>query len=200
MGELLAPKPRHPLSVLWKNLLLAGAAVASFALTPAFAQLDPKDSDEVLTGDRKRETMRDLTGVEVVIEPVRPDAEQDGLSTSKLRSDVEAQLHEAGIRILSTEERRTEPGHPYLYVSITTVKTGSLYAYAIDISLNQTVTLTRHPSIQTFAPTWSVQASGLISASHLATIFEQVRGYVSKFIRDYSSINPEERALKLLTR
>ena len=156
------------------------------------------EPEELLTGDRKRETMRDLTGVEVVVEPMPPDAEQDGLSTSLLQAEIEAQLQQAGIRVFTAEERRSQPGRPFLYLSITTVKNGGIYSYAIDLSLNQTVILSRHRSIATFAPTWSMQAAGMVSASHVGLIQEHLREGMSRFIRDYSSINPEEQSLRLM--
>ena len=149
----------------------------------------------VLTGERKRETLRDLTGVEVVVEQIPVDAERDGLSTNKLKSYVESQLDGAGIRVLSHEERRTQPGHAYLYVSINTVKTKSIYSYAIEISLNQTVRLTRHPTIATFAPTWSAQVTGTTTPEHLNTIQEDVSDFVQAFINDYLAMNPREETV-----
>lgn len=151
-------------------------------------------STVVLTGERKRETLRDLTGVEVVVEQIPADAERDGLSTNELKSYVESQLDGAGIRVLTHEERRTQPGHAYLYVSINTVKTKSIYSYAIEISLNQTVRLTRHPTIATFAPTWSAQIAGTTTAEHLDTIREDVSNFVQAFIHDYHSMNPREES------
>jgi hypothetical protein len=161
------------------------------------AALPQTDSSAILSGERKRETLRDLTGVEVVVEQVRSDAEQDGLSASQLKRQVESQLDQAGIRVLSPQERLTQPGHAYLYVSINTVKTASIYSYAIEISLNQTVRLTRHPTIATFAPTWTAQVAGTTTVSQLHTIRESVIHYVDAFIHDYLAMNPrEETALR----
>jgi type II secretory pathway component PulM len=152
-------------------------------------------STVILTGERKRETLRDLTGVEVVVEQIPADAERDGLSTSQLKKYVESQLGGAGIRVLTHEERRTQPGHAYLYVSINTVKTRSIYSYAIELSLNQTVRLTRHPTIATFAPTWSAQVAGTTTAEHLDTIREDVSDFVQAFINDYLAMNPREETV-----
>jgi hypothetical protein len=151
-------------------------------------------STVILTGERKRETLRDLTGVEVVVEQLPADAERDGLSTNQLKTYVESQLDDAGIRVLTHEERRTQPGHAYLYVSVNTVKTKSIYSYAIEISLNQTVRLTRHPTIATFAPTWSAQVAGTTTAEHLETIREDISDFVQAFINDYLAMNPREDA------
>jgi hypothetical protein len=152
-------------------------------------------STVILIGERKRETLRDLTGVEVVVEQIPADAERDGLSTSQLKKHVESQLGGAGIRVLTHEERRTQPGHAYLYVSVNTVKTRSIYSYAIEISLNQTVRLTRHPTIATFAPTWSAQVAGTTTAEHLDIIREDVSDFVQAFINDYLAMNPREETV-----
>ena len=175
----------------WGLLFIGSLTVFSPLL---FAALPHADSSAILSGERKRETLRELTGVEVVVEQVRPDAEQDGLSTGQLKTQVEAQLSQAGIRVLSSQERLTQPGHAYLYVSVNTVKIASNYSYAIEISLNQTVRLTRHPTIATFAPTWTAQVAGTTPASQLHIIRENVIHYVQTFIHDYQAMNPREDA------
>ena len=149
-------------------------------------------ADGVLSADHKRETLKDLTGVQVIVEPLPQDAEQDGLRGDEVRKAIETQLNQAGIRVLSAEERSTQPGFPFLYVSINTVKTTSVYSYALAISLNQTVHLTRHPTIATFAPTWSAQASGAISASQVHAVADHVREFVERFIQDYHAMNPQD--------
>ena len=150
-------------------------------------------ADAVLSTDHTRETLKDLTGVQVIVEPLPQEAEQDGLRSADVQEAIETQLQHAGIRVLTAEERRTEPGFPFLYVSITTVKTESIYSYALAISLNQTVHLTRHPTIATFASTWSAQASGAISASHVGAIADHVQEFVGRFVSDYQAMNPADR-------
>lgn len=172
---------------MWSMFLAAW-----IGLGPHLLALGSMQSTVILTGERKRETLRDLTGVEVVFEQIQADAERDGLITNQLKSYVEEQLGGAGIRVLTHEERRTQPGHAYLYVSINTVKTKSIYSYAIEISLNQTVRLTRHPTIATFAPTWSAQVAGTTTSEHLDIIREDVSDFVQAFIHDYLAMNPQE--------
>lgn len=184
---------------LWESSTarkLGGLALAIWiGLWNPFPAFSATQSTVILTGERKRETLRDLTGVEVVVEQIPADAERDGLSTAQLKNYVESQLDGAGIRVLTHEERRTQPGHAYLYVSINTVKTKSIYSYAIEISLNQTVRLTRHPTIATFAPTWSAQVAGTTTAEHLETIREDVSDFVQAFIQDYLTMNPREETV-----
>ena len=41
-----------------------------------------------------------------------------GLTQAQVKTDVELQLRKAGVRVLTEEECRTTPGHPYLSVDI----------------------------------------------------------------------------------
>lgn len=157
---------------------------------PGFPAVAHVNADSVLG---KRETLRDLTGVQVIVEPLPDETERAGLKAERLQHDIEGQLSHAGIRVLSEDERRNQPGFPFLYVGVTTVKSAATYSYAIDISLNQTVNLTRHPTIATFAPTWTVQATGVVSESRLTAIADHVHDFIGRFIEDYRTMNaPEE--------
>ena len=105
----------------------------------------------------QRATLAGLTGVEVVVEELNPGVEQDGLTRSTLRSDVELKLRQAGIHVLTSTERTASPGSPYLYLRITTVKNRvSIYGYHIAIELRQLVRLTRNSGITSWAATWVV--------------------------------------------
>ena len=110
----------------------------------------------ILYGEGKRDTLRDLTGVEVVVESF----DLEGFSSTSLKNDIESQLAQAGIRVFRNKERLDQPGLPYLYVRMSLLRTDLIYSYGLEISLNQTVTLTRYPSISIFAPTWWVHGGG----------------------------------------
>ena len=63
---------------------------------------------------KAKETLRGLPGVAVVIEPLHPTTERDGLTQHQLQTEVEQQLKNAGIRVLTQEEWKKTPGAPYL--------------------------------------------------------------------------------------
>src|SRR5262245_42188530 len=141
--------------------------------------------------DRAKETLRGLPGVTVVVEPLQASAEQDGLTRRLLQDEVEHQLQAAGIRVLTQDEWRRTPGSPYLYVSVSALKkSNGLYAYSIEVCLNQLVTLLRNQDIQEFAETWETREVGTVGKERLATVQESVAAHVSIFIRDYFSVNP----------
>jgi hypothetical protein len=156
------------------------AAILAFAVTVA-AEMP----------DRARETLRGLPGVTVVVEPLSPGAEQDGLTQSQLRTEVEQRLRKAGIRVLTKEEWQNTPGSPYLYINVAALKKNyGLYAYAIEVCLNQLVTLIRDQDIQEFAETWETREVGTVGEERLPTVRNSVVAHVDEFIRDYFTVNP----------
>lgn len=144
----------------------------------------------LLVGEGKRETLRDLAGVEVVVESLR----EEDLPGHDLHAEVEAQLEEAGIRVLREDERLHQPGFPYLYVRVAVLHTAPASSYLLEVSVNQTVTLTRQPSVAMFVPTWSVEAIGLMNPFNPTRLRETIREYVEKFIQAYRAANAPERA------
>lgn len=157
------------------------------SITTASAQTG---ASGILFGEGKRDTLRDLTGVEVVVESL----DVDGLSSSFLKSEIEAQLDQAGIRVLRNKERLNQPGYPYLYVRLSLLNAEPVHTYFLEISLNQTVTLTRYPSISTFAPTWWVHTVGVMSPLDVPTLQTAVHDYLVKFVQAYQAVNPPENA------
>jgi hypothetical protein len=79
-----------------------------FNLAPnAFAQ---DDADT-------RPTLRGFSGVYVVVEPLSPQIENEGLTTDQLQKDIVEKIRTAGVKVLSKEEFFKTPGKPYLYVN-----------------------------------------------------------------------------------
>ena len=142
---------------------------------------------------RERATLAGLTGVEVAVEPMDPDAEKDGLAQSTLRTDVELTLRQAGIRVLTSDGRLAAPGMPYLYLSVGTAKNEpGFYAYDIDLELKQEVRLTRNPAITSMATTWSAPGwVGAVGSRNLSKVREGVRDVLDQFLNAYLAANPK---------
>ena len=149
--------------------------------TQASAHMPPK----------AKETLRGLLGVAVVVEPLHPTTERDGLTQHQLLTEVEQQLKNAGIRVLTQEEWKKTPGAPYLYVNVAALKKSyGLYAYAIEVCLNQLVMLMRDQQTQEFAETWETREVGTVGKKQLPTVRNSVAAHVAIFIRDYFTVNP----------
>ena len=162
---------------------LAVMIVLALALT-ALGQDDPS----------ARATLRGLAGVNVVIEdlPLELDAERAGLTRATLQADTEAQLREAGIRVLNDSEWQTAPGRPWLFVRVRTMRPNAatpVYAYVISVDLMQRTTLARDPSIHAIAMTWTTGQIGTVGGTHLSRVRESLRTHVDTFISAYWAVN-----------
>ena len=71
------------------------------------------------------ETLRGLKGFSVIIEELRDDITQAGLTHSILKTDVELKLRKAGIRVLPEDEFLTPGSVGGLTVTVNVLKTAS---------------------------------------------------------------------------
>ena len=173
--------PGRALQIIWLCLWVCASSTAS-------AQMG---ANGILFGEGKRDTLRDLTGVEVVVESL----DVEGLSSARLKAEIESQLDHAGIRVLRDKERLNQPGYPYLYVRLSLLHADPVHTYSLEISLNQTVTLTRYPSISVFAPTWWVHAVGAMNQLDVSALRTTVHDYLGRFIQAYQAVNPQDNAI-----
>lgn len=138
-----------------------------------------------------KETLRGLKGVFVLIEPLKPEIEKDGLTESQIQTDVELKLRLAGIKVLSKEEQVMSPGSPYLYVipHIRKMDYNRGYLYTISVEFCQKVYLERDLKISSVATTWSTGCLG--TDPDLNSIRTVIKDQVDIFINDYLAVNPK---------
>ena len=98
--------------------------------------------------DPEAESLRGLSGVNVLVENLSDSAKRAGLEKNSIQTDVELKLRLAGIKVLTDEEWLYAPGDPYLYVNLTVVWAGGICAYGIDVELKQTALLDRVQTIR----------------------------------------------------
>jgi hypothetical protein len=140
----------------------------------------------------KRDTLRGLTEVSVLVEHLPDDIEREGLSREHLQRDIEVRLRMAGLRVLTTAEIAKSPGAPYLYVAVYAITGPSVNvnAYAIALTLKQLVQLSRNPTTELFVTTWEGPAlPGLLSAPRVLDIRNRISEAVERFIIDYQTVN-----------
>ncbi len=137
-----------------------------------------------------KDTLCGLKGVMVFIEDIEVDVENHGLTKSLLKKEVESRLRQADIPVLTADEAFNIPGKPYLYLNLTTHNTGiELYSYSIRIEFNQDVSMIRDPSIKASATTWIANVVGIVGASNLPAVTEDVTQLTNNFIHDYLAAN-----------
>jgi hypothetical protein len=139
-----------------------------------------------------RPTLRGFSGVYVVVEPLSPQIEKEGLTTDQLQKETEAKIRTAGVKVLSKEEFLKTPGKPYLYVntSISILRTQiTRYIFYIRLEFNQEVSLMKAPGTIVPAATWSTGGWGIDFS--LENIRDILKNQVDKFIDAYLAMNPK---------
>jgi hypothetical protein len=141
----------------------------------------------------KRDTLRGLREVSVLVEYLPDDVEREGLSQEHLTRDIEVRLRQAGLRVLTISEIAKSSGAPYLYVAVYPLPGPSVNfnAYAIGLTLKQLVQLSRSPTTEFFATTWEGPAPlSSLSAPSVLDIRTRLSDAVERFIIDYQAVNP----------
>jgi len=161
-------------------LLLLSVVIAS----PAVGQ-----GDDMLA----RGSLSGVGNVRVVIESPGPEAEGEGLTSQRLRTDVEVKLRTAGVPVSDDSTR----GGPFLYLNVGVFRghqesIKGLYAYNVEVSFYQAVSLERLPSYHPLGRTWSVSALGMVGQNHMVDgIRDAVRDLADLFINAYLAANPK---------
>lgn len=101
-----------------------------------------------------------------------------------IQTEVEVQLREAGIRILTEEEWNVEPGKPWLVVFAT--------VYDAHAEFRQQVQLTRNPSIMTVGETWRTAGEVVLNyPDSPSALHRAVREQVMMFVNSFLAANPK---------
>ena len=163
-----------------KRLILIIGLVMVFSVGGNVYAIDDKTS---------RETIRGINEVNVNID-MRPFfLENEGLSESKIKKDVELKLRLAKIRVLTREEFKKEKRRSLLNININGTKgPEGLLLYEIGVQLMQDVSLVRKPNFTFLASTWEVNFVGL---GEIKEIQNSIKDTVDAFINAYLSVNPK---------
>jgi hypothetical protein len=146
-----------------------------------------------------RATLRGLPGVRVYISPLSSDIERAGLSLQQLQTDVELRIRQAGIPVLTEEERRVTLAQPWLNVQLIfvphpiTVPIANVavmqYIFSIHIEVRRRASFPPDFSSADVA-TWSTSFAGFVGEKALEGFRNYVRDIVDQFINAYLSVNP----------
>jgi hypothetical protein len=133
-----------------------------------------------------RGTLRGLKAVNVVIDPIHPELEQQGLTREVLRARIEKMLQAAGVPVDSNALEFLA-----LRVVPAREKRGP-YCISITLSLYQPVVLVRNREIKTATDTWQVATLWAIQPK---AVFESAASAVdqlaARFTEVYQSENPQ---------
>jgi hypothetical protein len=128
--------------------------------------------------------------------PHRLDEAQRPELLKMVEADATAKLQEAGIPVFRLADNRDneKAGDPRLVISVPMDEPNSSMSLQTEVKLCQKVRLSRDPSIETDAVTWSREGS--VSGPRLrdSRVRQQIAGLIDRFIQDYQSVNPRQSA------
>ena len=143
----------------------------------------------------ERVTLAGLTRVHVVVNELSAEAEREGLTRSSLQAELESQLRQAGLRVLTADEALKSVGRPTLELRVNLIPSGEapqLYVYSVDLALRQQIRLTRDRTVESYAITWSeTRQVGVVGAGRLSVVRDAVRAKVQEFITAWQTVNPD---------
>ena len=135
-------------------------------------------------------TLSGLSGVWVKVQ-ISPSLVKGGLAINQIRADIESQLQENGIRVLSENESSSMVGRPKLHLQVNGTKVQEnwkFFTFSANLYLIQDVYLVRIGATKSYvAPTWyrNIAAHG-----YLGDIQTRIKAVVNAFIEDYKAANP----------
>lgn len=153
-------------------------AWAAFAALPAAAEVS------------ERESLAGLQGVLLVVEDLHADARQIELTRHAIVEDVEARLRDAGIEVMTLQERLGDPRKPYLYINCNVIYVPDieLVSFSIDVESHQLVTLKNGD--EAIGLTWAKSYLGVQGKRRAAQkIKDETARLVDLFIADFLSVN-----------
>jgi hypothetical protein len=163
-----------------KRIILIMGLVMVFSVGRNVYAIDDKTS---------RETIRGITGMHVVLYLQPFFLEYEGLSKSKIQTDVESELRLAGIKVLTKRELKKEKGQPIFYIYINGIKgPKNILIYEVGVRLMQDASLVRKPNLTFLAPTWEI---GIVGFGEIKNIQTDTKDMVDQFINAYLSVNPK---------
>jgi len=140
-----------------------------------------------------RQSMKGLTGFAVVVEDVGS-KKTAGVDPAKIKSNIEAKIKAAGIKVLSADEASKAPGDPHLSLNLDsiTAKDGTV-SFELTLAVFQACTLARDASMKVpDCNTWSRGKVGRANSGIPAFIDTQIASEVDAFLRAYAEVNPKK--------
>lgn len=193
VGSPPLPRLQHTFGLLDRLALLRGQPPEH----PQAPRICQDQDAEVLLGfdpeamslSEKLDALRGLQGVYFDVHSLKAPIGYTGDFGGFLQAEIERRFRNAGIRVLTEEERMQTPGRPKLnvYFSNTDPVTGC--HYSVFASLSQTVLLTRNVLTKLEVGTWAA-SDGPSSDFPNATESDAILRVIDKFISDFKRANP----------
>jgi hypothetical protein len=137
-----------------------------------------------------RDTLKQLPGIELLVEPMEPEFERAGLTTNAIGRAVDARLRAAKIAVYSSQSENPSIAKPYLYVQVSGVAVGQQgFALALQVQLRQTVRSPVTNSNIVNAMTWDRQTVVFAQPNEVTAVIPEIESLVAAFIKDWSAVH-----------
>ena len=140
----------------------------------------PGSGDGVLD----RATLRGVRAVNVVVDPVTPEIEKEGVTTNALRSRLAQKLRDSGVQV-------DTDAIEFVGLRLTSVRAArGPIAISANVALYQPVTLVRDRSAKTTTKTWEVDSIMLAESKQVyRACMDSVDELADRFVTAYRSVN-----------
>jgi len=178
-----------PLFKLALDMLLSGKEPSEQALRTLLMLRSKPTAEE-------RGTLIGLQGVNVLIEVLKPVAQEYGLTREALKVAIESRLREHGIRWLSPSQSRFVPTL-YVNVNMAVEESFGWVMVCVNVELHQEVVLSRDLKTSCTATTWDKSALTYGAVNKLRNVAVGLtKQVVDVFINDYLAANPKEQPVE----
>lgn len=154
------------------------------------------ESAQGLSDEQK--SLRGLSGVNLIVEEIKPALEKYGLSRDRIRTETELRLRRAGITVFPRISVSQGGDFYYLYVNVQVMDAGDgSYVFNVEVEFIQEGLLSRfasnkYPTLpQQMVSTWSNSTLGIAGREKLSSIKDAVTDLVDQFANDYLAANPK---------
>jgi len=162
---------------------------------PAFLPQDVKPKPFSLPKQRSLEGVKQMV---VSILFADDEAEKNGITYQKIKDDVELKLRQSKVPCTMWDLFQKsypvfdEPGFPRLMIGVTFANNDTTYAYLVHLYFIQNATLQRNPNISMPVTTYSLEESGLVGISRVASVRDTIKDMVDKFCIEYLKENEKK--------
>lgn len=168
-------------------MITAVVSLSVFVGAIVFAQ----EGNKVRIQEEFRRRLSDSNGVFVYVDVITRERSQKESMTEQLQSDVERELRDSEIKILTEDELEYAPGHPRLAVYLVMYKDPArrdVYLFSFRVVHFEDASLARN---YRYAEGICWHSGLYVGKDRTRSIIRLVRTQVRKYIKDYLAANPK---------
>jgi hypothetical protein len=142
----------------------------------------------------QKKSLAGIPSVTVIVEPLSAQVPELGVTESQIKNDIELILRRNGIRVISNEECSAIVGCANFYLNLNITEVSSMkdfFSFAVDLEVEQFVSLARKPDMMLMAVTYSIGFKGTAGRNQLKNLRESIKDKTETFANHYLEMNPK---------